>query len=407
MTEATEDASTSAFDAIDRSLDASGPAVALGRLVARLDERGDARGLLDALLLQARHELGLPLVQVGNLAEIPEPTRSEYEDRYVEAIRRVGRKLLDGGDLVAAWPYFRVLGEKDEIARAIEAYRPSGEPGDEGLGAVVDVAFNQGVHPRRGFELILDHYGACSSITAFEHLPPDESTRVACADRLVRHLHEHLVANLRAEIARRGQPLPAEGTPIRDLIAGRDWLFDDDGYHLDISHLGAVVRISPLLTDRDTLALAVGLTDYGRQLSDRHRYSGEPPFRRPLHVDHGVYLRALLGQDVETAIAHFRGKLPVIDASDSDEERFDDPMPAQVLIRLMVRLGRFEEAIDVAADPAGGPLPDAGDRRPQPQLQRSCQMAGRPDRLALLARRQGDVVHYAAARLQSRTGAGG
>lgn len=395
-TDALEDQTTAEFEAIDRALDA-GPEAALDRLIARLDEQGDARGLLDAMLLRARHDLGLPLVQVGSLSEIPEPTRSEYEDRYVEAIRRVGRKLLDGGDLVAAWPYFRVLGEKDAIAGAIDAYQPSGEPGDEALGAVVDIAFNQGVHPRRGFELILDHYGACSAITAFEHLPPDEATRVACADRLVRHLHEHLVANLRAEIGRRGQPQPAEGVPIRDLVSGREWLFADDGYHIDISHLNSVVRLSPLLTDAETIALAVGLTDYGRQLSDRHRYSGEPPFEET-YADHGVYLRALISQDVDEAVAHFRSKLPVPTSPDPEDESYTDPAPAQAqaLIRLLVRLGRTDEAIDVATEHLAG-VPEG--MLACPNVAQLCQMAGRPDRLARHARERGDLVHYLAARL--------
>ena len=91
-----------------------------------------------------------------------------------------------------------------------------------------------------------------------------------------------MTANLRAEIARRGQPLPPEGTSISDLIAGRDWLFDDEAYHLDVSHLAATVRISPMLTDPETIAMAAGLTDYGRNLSERHRYEGEPPFERDL-----------------------------------------------------------------------------------------------------------------------------
>ncbi len=391
-----EDAATAPFDAVDQAL-ADGPAAALERLVAWQDERGDARGLLDALLLKARHELGLPLVQVGPLGEIPEPRRSQYEDRYVEAIRRVGRKLLDAGDVVGAWPYYRVLGEREEIARAIDAYTPSGEPGDETLGQVVDVAFNQGVHPRRGFELILEHYGACSAITAFEHLPPDEPTRTASADRLVRNLHDHLVANLRADIARRGQPLPPEGMPIGGLVEGRDWLFADDGYHIDISHLSAVVRMSPLLTDPATIALAVGLTDYGRNLSERHRYAGEPPFE-DTYADHAVYLRALLGEDVDAAIAHFLSKLPPANAPPDDEERFIDPIPAQVLVRLLVRLGRPEEAIEVASEHLAG-LPDSA--LGCPNVAQLCQMAGRPDRLAQLAREHGDLVHYVAARLSS------
>ena len=396
-TAALEDGETAVFEAIDRVLISAGPDATLAALIDGLESRGEFRTLLDALLLKARFDLGMPLVQVGSLAAVEEPARSRYEDRYVEAIRKVGGLVLGSGDLVAAWPYFRVIGEKEPIARAIEAFVPDGEPGDERLGQVIDVAFNQGVHPRRGYELILEHYGACSAITAFEHLPPDEPTRIACADRLVRHLHHHLVVNLRDEISRRGQPLPAEGTPIRDLVAGRDWLFIDDAYHLDVSHLGAVVRVSPILLDPETIALAVGLTDYGRNLSDRHRHGGEPPFE-DFYEDHAIYLRALLGEDVDTAIGHFLAKLPAIDAEPTDEGRQDDPMPAQVLVRLLLRAGRADQAIDVAAAHLTG-LPEA--MLTCPGVAQLCQIAGRLDRLARISREHGDVVNYAAAVLQS------
>src|SRR4051812_37914070 len=175
-----------AFRALDEALHPSGPSAALARLVAHLADGGESRALLDALLLKARHELGLPLIQVGSLADLPEPTRAQYEERYVEAIRSVGERLLASGDIPAAWPYYRAIAEPEPVARAIDAYTPS--EGDERLGQVVEVAFNQGAHPRKGFELILDHYGTCSAISAFEHLPPDNATRVACADRLVRQL---------------------------------------------------------------------------------------------------------------------------------------------------------------------------------------------------------------------------
>ena len=409
MTETSEtldDATAAAFESLDGAFDASDPAAALDRLVAWLDERGDARGLLDALLLRARHDLGLPLVQVGSLADIPEPTRSQYEDRYVEAIRRVGRKLLDGGDLVAAWPYYRVLGEREEISRAIDDYRPSGEPGDERLGQVVDVAFNQGVNPRKGFELILDHYGACSAITAFEHLPPDEPTRIACIERLVRNLHDHLVVNLRADISRRGQPSPPEGTSMRDLLDGRDWLFADEGYHIDLSHLGAVVRMAPLLSDPESLALAVGLTEYGRRLSDRHRYAGEPPFE-DTYADHGAYLKALVGEDVDAAVAHFRAKLPApMDLA--DEEPFDDTAcRPQVLVRAArPPPGRLDEAIDVASEHLAG-LPDGRPcctRLPGRVPPSSARWPGRPDPPGTpgARERRRRLVHYAAAEALSR-----
>ena len=378
------------FETLDRSLAESSPAEALGQLANLLAARGEFRALLDARLLQARLDLGLPLVQVGSLAELPEPQRTQYEERYVEAIREVGKQLLDAGQIGAAWAYFRAIAEKEPVAAAIEAFDPP--EGDEAIGQVVEVAFNQGVHPRKGFALILDHYGTCSAISAFESLPPDEATRVVCADRLVRRLHADLVANLRAEVARRGQPLPAEGGVIADLIAGRDWLFADDSYHLDVSHLSATVRLSPLLVDPETIALAVGLTDYGRNLSERHRYEGDPPFE-DIYADHAIYLRALLVQDVEAALSHFRGKLP---APDPDPDGRDVAIEAQVLVRLLVRLGRRAEALDVAAEYLAH-LPDSA--LACPSVAELCQSIGRLDRLAEIARGRGDLVNYAAAKL--------
>lgn len=382
-----------ALGALDEALTRSGPDAAIDTLVALLADRGQFRALLDALLLKARHELGLPLIQVGSLADLPEPVRTRYEDRYVEAIRSVGRRLLDRGDIPGAWPYFRAIAESEPVAAAIAEYAP-GPEGDERLGQVVDVAFNQGVLPRKGFELILEHYGTCSAISAFEALPPDEAVRTACADRLVRQLHEHLVANLRAEIARRGQVLPPEGAPIAELISGRDWLFVEDSYHIDISHLSSTVRYATMLTDPSTLEMAVGLTDYGRMLSSRHRYEGDPPFEN-LYEDHGAYFRALLGRDVEAGIAHFRSKLGPVDPDGPDP---NETIPAQVLVRLLVRLERLEEAIDVAAEHLAGLSEGVLTCPSLPQL---CQRAGRTDRLARLAREHGDLVHYLAAAMQS------
>jgi hypothetical protein len=381
---------TEAFRALEQTLRTAGPGATLDHLVAHLSAEGKSRALLDALLLKARHELGLPLIQEGSLTELAEPLRTDYEARYVEAIRTVGTRVLEAGDIAAAWPYFRAIGETEPVARAIDAYRPVED--DERIGAIIDVAFNQGANPRRGFELILEQYGTCSAITAFEHLSSDETNRVASADRLVRRLHEDLVANLRAEIAQRGQLLPPEGAPIAQLLEGRPWLFADDAYHIDISHLSAVVRIAPLLSDPATIARAVELTDYGRNLSPRHLSEGEPPFEDHF-ADHGAYLRALVGDDADVAVRHFRAKL-----GPAEGEGQEGTLPAQILVGLLLRLGRLEEAIDVAAEYLAG-IPESA--LGCPSVAQLCQRAGQPARLAQIARSHGDLVHYAAAILQA------
>jgi hypothetical protein len=388
-----------AFDAMDAAIRDLGPQAALDRLAGDLEAAGDYRALLDALLLRARHELGLPLIAPGSLAEVPEPARSRYEEKYVEAIRLVGSRYLAAGDIPTAWAYYRVIGEAEPVARAIQDYRPAGDRdgGDgERIGAIIEVAFNHGVNPRRGFELILEHYGTCSAITAFEGLPPhDEAARVACAERLIRHLHRELAANLRSDIANRGQLLPPAGATIAETIAGRDWLFAEDSYHIDVSHLASVVRMSVLASDPEAIALAADLTEYGRRLSPRLQYEGVPPFERTFD-DHRAYLRALLGRDVDTAIAHFRAKLGPPDPGPDDR---DPAVPAQTLVNLLVRLGRLDEAIEVSRRYLAG-LPDAA--LFCPGVAQLCHRAGDPKRLADIARDRGDLVNYTAALIEGK-----
>ncbi len=388
--ETTKDAE--AFQALDQAFRTEGADVALNQLISLLSDRGESRALLDALLLRARHELGLPLIQTGSLNDLPEPVRSKYEERYVDAIRTVGGRLLASGDIAAAWPYLRAIGEPELVSKAIDAYVP--EEGDERINQIVEVAFNQGANTRRGFELILAHYGTCSAISAFEHLPPDEATRIACADALVRQLHSHLIANLRGEIAQRGQPLPAQETQvaIAELISGRDWLFQEDAYHIDVSHLAATVRVAPLLTDPQSIALAADLADYGAKLSERFKYEGEPPFENT-YEDHGVYLRALLGKEVDQAITHFRAKITPTDASEQE-----NTLPAQVLVGLLARLDRLDEAIEVASEHLAE-IPESA--LICPGAATLCQRAGRPDRLAQIALDHGNLVNYTAALLET------
>ncbi|WP_169972643.1 hypothetical protein [Tautonia rosea] len=383
----------SAFEELDHALTDGGATAAIDRLIARLDHGEEPRALLDALLLKARLDLGLPAISSGALSSLPEPTRTHYEDRYIEALRTVGRKRLEAGDLIGAWPYFRTIGEKEPVAEAIESVDPSSTDGQV-LGQIMELALQHGVHPRRGFELVLETYGPCSAITAFEHLPPDEATREPCADRLVRYLHEQLRATLRAEIERSGRPKPADEATIAELVEANPWLFDDDAYHIDTSHLAAVVRMSPLLQDPEAIRQAVDLTEYGRRLSDRHRYEGDPPFEQ-LYEDHGVYLRALLGEGVDEAIAHFREKLV---PADPDGDDLASTLPAQILIRLLDRLGRQEEAIPLAAESLQG-VPEG--LLLCPGLLQLCQQSGRPDLLAEYARSGGDLVSYLAARVSS------
>ncbi|WP_337177030.1 hypothetical protein [Paludisphaera sp.] len=383
------------FPDLDAALASGGPAEAVDRLVADLEARGEYRMLLDALLLKARVELGLPLIQVGRYADLPEEDRVKFEGRYVEALRHVGSKFLEAGDVATAWAYYQAIGEPEPVARALEELPPVDDP--DKLARLIETAFHQGANPRKGFEWILRSYGACSAITSLEQAGPvDPSARVACVEMLVRHLHEQLVDNIRADVARRGQPQRAKGAPLAAMVAGRDWLFDDDAYHTDVSHLTTVVRWSVMATDPEVLALALDLTEYGRRLSPRLQYDSAPPFEKTFE-DHHVYLKALLGRDVDAAVEHFRGKLPARAEAGTEGGDPESTLPAQVLVNLLARVGRegeaAEEAIRHLLD-----VPDA--MLACPSIAELCQRSGRLDRLAEAAVRMGHPVHYLAARIR-------
>jgi hypothetical protein len=205
---------------------------------------------------------------------------------------------------------------------------------------------------------------------------------------LVRSLHSELVENLKRAIAQREGAAP-ETENVSDLIAGRDWLFGDIDYYVDTSHVIAVIRFALDLTDTATLRLAIELCDYGWHLSPQFKYKVDPPFD-DVYVDHGIYLRALAGQNAEAAIAHFHKKV-----LDSDPGGVGT-VPAQVLVALLVRLKRYQEAIRISLDHLSQ---TAGEQLLCPSILQLCQLAGDYALLRKLARERGDLLNFTAATL--------
>ncbi len=106
-----------------------------------------------------------------------------------------------------------------------------------------------------------------------------------------------------------------------------------------------------------------------------------------------MYLAALIGRDIEAAIAHFRSKL-----APSERESGEVAVPAQTLVNLLVRLGRLDAALDVASEYLAG-LPDSA--LFCPGVAQLCQRTGDPLRLAAIAREHHDLVNYTAALLMT------
>jgi len=369
-----------AFDLIQKAAREGGADSALDLLVTISQKDKNYPLLFEARLMQARHKLGLPLIFNAPLEGLPSEQRQAYEDAMREGAREAGNLFLAAGDIPRAWPYFRAIGDPAPVAAAIEMI-----DSDDQLDGIIEIAFGQGVHPRKGFELLLKTHGICRAITFFGQCP-DPKSREQGALLLLRALHGELVDNLKHGISRTEGQRP-DGNSVTDLIRGRDWLFGDFDSYVDIAHLTAIVPLALDFTDPEALQLALELCDYGTHLSTNFQYRTDPPFQ-DFYNDHAIYLRALAGCEIDAAIGHFRGKVgdPTAAATAAG--------PAQILVLLLTRLKRYAEAVEVSLTYLGDQIPN---QLACPTIPELCQLAGDYDSLREVARRRGDMLNFTAA----------
>ncbi|MBI1358006.1 MAG: hypothetical protein GC160_27030 [Acidobacteria bacterium] len=372
--------SVETFESLREAWRQGGPSAGFERLCADLLADRNYPGLFEARLMRKRAELGLPLILNGPPQDFTDEQRREYEQAQVAAAREVGELFLRDGKIDRAWPYFRALGEADAVRQALE----EADPAEDAADPLIDIAFHQGVHPRRGFQWILERHGTCRAITSFGHYPGEDG-RDQSAALLLDHLYGELFTNLRRAVEQ-VEGKPCEQTTIGELIEGRDWLFEGGNYYLDSSHVSSVVQMSLDWHEPAMLRKVLELTEYGRRLNEMYQFKGDPPFEN-VYEDIGIWQRALLGEEPDAAVAHFRAKLP------PEPDPWGDPA-GQALVRLLLELERYDEAIDVAIERLGDLDPA---RLSVPSPAEICQLAGRHDRLAELAESKGDILTFAAA----------
>jgi hypothetical protein len=386
------------FDDLERALATEGPAASLHRLCDHLREQKDYASLFYALLMEKRQQLGVSPIPTGPASELPASTHTDYEDAIRQTARHVGGLYLQEGQLPQAWAYFRMLNEPDAVRQALENYQPKE---DEDLQSLVQIAFYEGVHPQKGFNWVLQRYGICNAITTLssQELPHSPEVRQYCIQALIRALYAELRERLTIEIERHDGKRPEEASAPPDtrgiitwLIAGRDWLFGDDFYHIDLSHLSSVVQMSMHLSPSAELEMARELCEYGQHLSGRFVNPGDPPFEDQYRAI-GLYLAILAGDKVEEGLDYFRQQ-----AEQADPETVGT-YPAQVLVNLLLKLDRAPEALAVARKYLAG----ADNRQMScPGIVELCQKVGDYRTLAEVAREQGDPVHFLAGLLASR-----
>ena len=269
--------SSDLFDRLDRTLAGRGPAEAIDELIRDLRSRREYNQLFYALLMQARQRLGVLPVPTGPAADLPEGSHAAYEEAIRAAAREVGALYLAEGQIPQAWVYYRMIDDPEPVRSALDAFTPTEE---EDIQPLVAIAFYEGVHPEKGFEWILSRYGLCSAITTVGgESPHSESVKQGHVRALVRALYEELRGRLANEIETRESVAPSGG--VRELIQGREWLFADDAYHIDTSHLSSVVQMAMSLPPCPELGLARELCALRREANRTlRRSSGRAAFRR-------------------------------------------------------------------------------------------------------------------------------
>jgi hypothetical protein len=371
-----------AFEALGPMLESGDPASSLDYLIRRFRESKEYQLMFDAKLMKKRLELGLPLIQAPNLGALPPDVQSKYQQFLIEAAQETGELFLASGDIPKAWPYLRATGDMQRVAAAIEKVEPG-----ENVDAIIEIAFMQGVHPAKGLELVIEKFGICRALTYFGG-NGSEKDRPQSIGVMARSIYSELAASLDNAIEER-EGRKTGLTSITELIEGRDWLFGEYSSYIDPSHVVSLLQYSPEVTDPETLRQFHDLCEYGKRLSANFQFPGRPPFENPF-VDYDHFVQALRGADVDEHIAHFRKKV--------EETETAGNWPAQILVNLLVRVGRYAEALKISLEY----LPGAhASEIACPTAQQLCELAGDFDRLAELARERGDVLTYVAAHLEA------
>jgi hypothetical protein len=379
---------SSPFDQLQSTLAVGGPDAALAHAVAMLREQKKFHEQFEVLKMQIRRKLGLALLPGEPADGLPDDVRTQLEDGLIAACREIGAALLQEGKIREGWMYLRPVGDKAEAAALLAQI----EAGEENYEDLIDVCLHEGIDIGRGYGLVLEHYGTCNAITTYDSslVRRPRAEQVPAARKLLHRVHADLVASVQHDIARQEGLAPKEQT-LKDLVQDRDWLFHDNSYHLDTTHLAATVRIARVLSDPADLKLALDLTEYGRRLSEQFQYQGDEPFA-DIYPAHALYFQALLSENVEPAIEYFQTKAEMLDAQHHGYGAIE------TYVDLLNRLGCSREALGAAIRFGLGSIQPLGNAPPLVEL---AQRSGEFQAVLDHCRRNDDLLGFTAALVQS------
>jgi len=325
---------STAFDRLNKAFQQGGIDDALAQLAAHLRVEKKYHELFEVRKMQLRRKHDLPLMSPDS-SQLAGELRDEFEKGLLDACREVGMLLLRNYQIREGWMYLRAVDDPDAVRDTLSELSVPDDRREE----LVELLFQEGLDPVRGYQLLLDQNGTCNAITALDgrigSMAPEAQT--ATAGALINHLYSELISNVRSHIERQEETAPADGS-LRELIQERPWLTEGGNYHVDTSHLSSVVRLARHVHEETSLRYTLDFCAYGKQLDDQLQYPGTAPFEQ-LYESHELYYSALLDERTDEAIEYFREK------ANSTDAYYEGTQAAEVYVELLMRCGRGEESI--------------------------------------------------------------
>ena len=121
------------FTELAQALDGAGSSAAVDLLIERLAQEHRWGEWFQARLMRTRMELG-----------------SLPDDAQIEAARETGKRYLEDGEILRAWPYFRALGDRQPMIDAIQNLDP-----DKFTEEILRLSFQERLNPKKALELLL------------------------------------------------------------------------------------------------------------------------------------------------------------------------------------------------------------------------------------------------------------
>lgn len=363
---------------------AADPAGMIDTLVKTYRRQQMPHELFEALKMQIRQRLGLPILGEDSGTTRPEDIERQLESGLLDACREVGTMLFRSGRVREGWMYFRPTGDTKGAANLLQQVAVNDENADD----IVQVALYEGVDIAYGYGLLLKRMGTCNSITTFDQALSGRhyrDQRLAAA-LLLEHVSHELLASIRADVTRREGKEPIEHS-IEQLVRQHSDLLAGGVYHIDTTHLASTIRIGRVLEEPAQIEKLNELVEYGRRLHHQYQYPGDEPFA-DFYVAHGLFFGALLGKGIPQAIAYFQKKAMELDTAEHGTAAIE------VYVDLLDRLGRPEEALAAAVKMIPSDIPA---QRVAPLLIELAEKAKTKQPVMEFARRRGDLLLYAAA----------